>query len=234
MTPLGQVVRILTAPMVCLLLAHGASAQKSPLQQVLDQLDRSAAGFHSAQASFVWDQYEKVVDDHDMQKGTVYFRRAGNEVQMAADVKDPVPAKYVLYTGNKVQVYQSKIDQVTQYNVGKDKSAFESFLVLGFGGSGKDMMSSFDVTYAGSEKLDNADTVKLDLVPKSDKVRNTFNHIWLWINPVTGISVQQQFFAPSGDYRLAKYTEIQLNQKIPDSAFKIKTTGNTKFVSPQG
>ena len=234
MTPLGQVVRILTAPMVCLLLAHGASAQKSPLQQVLDQLDRSAAGFHSAQASFVWDQYEKVVDDHDMQKGTVYFRRAGNEVQMAADVKDPVPAKYVLYTGNKVQVYQSKIDQVTQYNVGKDKSAFESFLVLGFGGSGKDMMSSFDVTYAGSEKLDNADTVKLDLVPKSDKVRNTFNHIWLWINPATGISVQQQFFAPSGDYRLAKYSEIQLNQKIPDSAFKIKTTGNTKFVSPQG
>ena len=33
---------------------------------------------------------------------------------------------------------------------------------------------------------------------------------------------------------LAKYSDIQLNQKIPDSEFKLKTTGKTKFVSPQG
>ena len=48
------------------------------------------------------------------------------------------------------------------------------------------------------------------------------------------VSVQQQLFEPSGDYRLAKYSDIQLNQKIPDSEFKLKTTGKTKFVSPQG
>jgi hypothetical protein len=33
---------------------------------------------------------------------------------------------------------------------------------------------------------------------------------------------------------LAKYSEIQLNQKLPDGAFKLKTTGKTKFLSPQG
>ena len=38
----------------------------------------------------------------------------------------------------------------------------------------------------------------------------------------------------SGDYRLAKYSEIQLNQKLPDGAFKLKTTGKTRFISPQG
>jgi hypothetical protein len=46
--------------------------------------------------------------------------------------------------------------------------------------------------------------------------------------------VQQQFFEPSGDYRMAKYSDIQINQKLPDNAFKLKTTGKTKFVSAQG
>jgi hypothetical protein len=46
--------------------------------------------------------------------------------------------------------------------------------------------------------------------------------------------VQQQFFEPSGDYRLAKYSEIQMKQKLPEDVFKLKTTKKTKFVSPQG
>jgi outer membrane lipoprotein-sorting protein len=204
------------------------------LQRILSQMDQTAANFRTTQAAFVWDQYQKVVDETDTQKGTVYFRRAGNDVQMAADISDPVPPKYVLFTDDKVEVYQPKIDQVTRYNTGKDRAAFESFLVLGFGGSGRDLVKSFDVRYIGAEKVDGVDTEKLELVPKSIKVRNIFDHIWLWIDPSRGVSVQQELFAPSGDYRLAKYSDIHLNQKIPDSAFRLKTTGKTKIVSPQG
>src|SRR5580698_1215502 len=207
-------------------------AQTQP-QQILGQLDQTAANFTTAQAAFEWDQYQKVVDEHDLQKGMVYFRRAGGEVQMAADISDPKPPKYVLFTDSKVEVYQPKIDQVTTYNTGKDRATIESFLVLGFGGSGKDMLKSFDVSYLGSEKVGGVDAVKLGLVPKSVKVRNNFDHILLWIDPALGVSVQQQLFS-SGDYRLAKYSDIQLHQKIPDSVFKLKTTGKTKFVSPQG
>jgi outer membrane lipoprotein-sorting protein len=210
-------------------------AQPSPdLQRVLTALDHAAANFHSTQANFVWTQYTKLVDESDVQKGTVYYRRTGNQVEMAADVKEPVPPKYVLFTGNKVQVYQTKIDQVNEYDVGKNRAAFESFLVLGFGGSGEDMLKSFDVTYAGTENIDGVNTEKLDLVPKSEKVKNTFTHIVLWIDPTRGISVKQQFFAPGGDYRLANYSDIRLNEKVPDSAFKLKTTGKTKFLSPNG
>jgi outer membrane lipoprotein-sorting protein len=106
--------------------------------------------------------------------------------------------------------------------------------VLGFGGSGRDLVKSFEVKYLGTEKVDGVNTAKLELVPKSPKIRNTFDRIWLWIDPSRGVSLQQQLFEPSGDYRLAKYSDIQLNQKIPDSAFKLKTTPKTKVVSPQG
>ena len=225
----------ITISLVAALAQQPAQTQApEKLQNILSQMDQTAANFHTTQAAFVWDQYQKVVDETDTQKGTVYFRRAGGEIEMAADISDPTSPKYVLFSGSKVEVYQPKIDQVTRYNTGKDRSAFESFLVLGFGGSGRDMLKSFEVTYIGTEKVDGLDTAKLELVPKSLKVRNTFDRIWLWIDPERGVSVQQKLFAPSGDFRLAKYSDIQLNQKLPDAAFKLKTTSKTKVVSPQG
>jgi outer membrane lipoprotein-sorting protein len=222
------------AIMISLVVASAQTPDSDELQRVLSQMDKTAANFRTTQAAFVWDQYQKVVDEHDLQKGTVYFRRAGNEIQMAAEITSSDSPKYVLFTDSKVEVYQPKIDQVTRYNTGKDRGTVESFLVLGFGGSGKDMLKSFDVKYIDAEKVDGADTAKLELVPKSPKGRNTFDHIWLWVDTSRGVSVQQQLFEPSGDYRLAKYSDIQLNQKIPDSAFKLKTSGKTKVVSPQG
>src|SRR5262249_47903918 len=138
------------------------------------------------------------------------------------------------YSAGKVQVYQPKIDQVTEYNPGKNRSDLESFLVLGFGGSGQDLLKSYDVRYQGSEAASGAKAEERELVPKSAKLRNNIASIVLWIDPMRGVSLQQQFFEPGGDYRLAKYSDIQLNQKLPDSAFKVKTTGKTKVVSPQG
>jgi outer membrane lipoprotein-sorting protein len=218
------------------LLAGAAAAQTagSPaLKKVLDQMDRTAANFRTTQASFVWDEYQKVVNDTDSQKGMVYFRRSGGQIEMAADISDP-DKKYVLFTGDKVRLYQPKIDQVTEYDTSKHRDEFESFLVLGFGGSGQSMLKSFDVTYAGTEQVGGVSMEKLDLVPKDARIKNTFQHITLWIDPKLGISIQQQFFEPSGDYRLAKYSDIQVNQKIPDNVFKLKTTGKTKIVAPQG
>lgn len=211
-----------------------ARAQSSAdLERVLNQMDEMSAKFHSAEATLTSDQYSKVVDETDTQKGKVYFRREGKDIQMAADFAEP-DKKSVIYADGKLQMYQPKIDQVTVYNTGKNKAAVESFLVLGFGGGGHDMLKSFDIKSLGNETLNGIDTSKLDLTPKSDKVRNTFAHIILWIDPARGISIQQQFFEPSGDYRLAKYTDIQLNQKLNDQVFKLKTTGKTKTVSPQG
>jgi outer membrane lipoprotein-sorting protein len=210
------------------------SASNPALERVLKQMDNAAEDFKTTEANVLWDQYQKVVDEHENQKGKVYFRRNEKEIQMAADITDP-DQKYVLFSGSKVQVYVPKIEQVTVYNTGKNREAFESFLVLGFGGRGHDMLKSFQVKYLGEEKVDGVGTAKLELVPQAASVRNNIDHIILWIDPTRGISIQQQFFfGPSGDYRLAKYSEIKVNEKISDSVFKLKTTGKTKIVSTQG
>lgn len=201
------------------------------LESALNSMDKAAVDFKTAQTDFVWDQYQKVVDEHDLQKGTMYFRRQGSEVQMAADIASP-DKKYVLFSSGMVSVYVPKAGQVTEYNAGKNKADFETFLVLGFGGRGHDLAQSFDVKYAGMEQVQGINTAKLELTPKSQKVANMFQTITLWIDPARGVSVQQLFTERSGDYRLAKYSNIQLNQKLSNDVFRLKTSGKVTYVRP--
>jgi outer membrane lipoprotein-sorting protein len=125
------------------------------------------------------------------------------------------------------------VNQVNEYSAGKSRADVESFLVLGFGGAGHDLQKSYDVKFSGSETVAGINAQKLELTPRSAHLRNNLSRILLWIDPARGVSVQQQFFEPSGDYRLAKYSDIQLNQKLPDNAFKLKTNSKTKIISPQ-
>jgi outer membrane lipoprotein-sorting protein len=223
--------------------APQTAAESSPLDTVLKKMDTAAAGFRSTQAEFEWDTYEKVINEvDDIQKGTIYYRRAGKEIEMMADVKvagddpnklKPEP-KFVLFSKGKVLMYQPKMDQITQFDLGKNRADLETYVVLGFGGSGQDLAKTFDVTYVGPETINGVATAKLKLVPKSEKVRNTYKEIDLWIDLDKGISVQQQAFQPNGNYRLAKYSNIRVNEKINDDVFKLKTTSKTQTVSPNG
>jgi outer membrane lipoprotein-sorting protein len=222
------------ASLVC---GFGAAARPQPagactLECVLKKMDAAAATFHTTQADFTWDQYQKVVDEHDLQKGTVYYRREGNQTEMMAEIKQPEP-KFVLYRDGKIQVYQPRIEQVMVYQTG-NHSEIESYLVLGFGGSGQDLTKSFDVSYLGDETVEGIATAQLQLIPKSEKFRNNVAKILLWIDLNRGISVQQQFLQTQGDSRLANYSAVRVNAKIGNDVFQLKTTKKTQFVSPSG
>lgn len=208
-------------------------AEAPTLDSVLKKMDATAANFQSAQADFVFNQYQKVVDETDTQTGTVYYRRAGQQIEMMAEFKEP-DRKFVLYKDGKLQVYQPKIEQVMEYTAGANHQDFESLMVLGFGGSGQDLKKSFDVTYQGEETVENIPTAKLLLIPRSEKVRSNLPQIILWIDLERGISVQQKLMQTQGDYRLAKYSAIKVPAKINNDIFRLKTTGKTKFVSPSG
>jgi outer membrane lipoprotein-sorting protein len=210
-----------------------AQSSNSKLDNVLKKMDAAAANFHSAEANFVWQQYQRVVDETDTQTGTVYYRKAGSDIEMMAEVKQP-DHKEVLYKDGKLQVYQPKMNEVMEYSAGANRNELESYLVLGFGGSGQDLAKSFDLTYEGEENIDNQPTAKLQLIPKSQKVRNIFPQIFLWIDPRRGISLQQKFMQGEGDWRTAKYSDVKIPAKIGNDVFQLKTNKKTQFVSPRG
>lgn len=202
----------------------------SNLETVLSQMDSAAAQFRSAEADFSWDQYQKVVNETDSQKGRIYYRRTGKgDMQMAAHIQSP-DEKFLLFTDGKVRIYQPRIQQVNEYDAGKNRAEVETFLVLGFGGRGHDLPQQFEVKFDGNEEVDGVKTAKLELTPKSPKVKNMFNKIVIWVDPTRSVSLKQQAFEPSGDYRLAHYTNIKLNTRIADDTFKLHTSGKTKTV----
>src|SRR5213592_3575805 len=128
-----------------LLLAPAWAQQGSnaALENVLKKMDSTAANFRTTEASFVWDQYQKVVNETDTQKGKVYLRRSGKDMQMMAEITEP-DRKYVLLNEGKIQIYQPQIDQVTVYTPG-NREEVESFMTLGFGGSGHALLKSFEM-----------------------------------------------------------------------------------------
>jgi outer membrane lipoprotein-sorting protein len=215
---------------VALVLPAMAASDVS-LESVLTKLDQTAAQFHTAEARFTWIMFNSVVNDvAETETGTIYFRRNGQDIQMAADIDKP-ESKQVIFSEGKIELYQPKIGTVDVYDAGAHREEFETFLVLGFGSSGQDIRKSFDVNYGGEEKIDGTDTSKLELVPKSDKIKQHFPQIILWIDVQRGVSVQQKLMEPNGDYRLAKYSDIRLNQKIPNKVFKLRTSNNPKIVT---
>lgn len=207
-----------------------ARQTSTSLDAVLSQMDAAAARFRNAQADFKAETYQKVVNETDTQTGKIYFRRTGKgDTQMASQFEPP-DERYVIYADGKFRVYQPKIDQVNEYDAGKNRSEIESFMLLGFGGRGHDLQQQFDVQFGGNEEVDGIKTAKLELVPKAPKVKNMFDKIVIWADPTRAISLKQQFFEPSGDYRITHYSNIKVNTKIPDDVFKLHTTGHTKTV----
>ena len=139
--------KIVVAASVAMLLVVARAAVAAPptteekeRERVLRQLDEAAKTFHSTSADFEFDSIETdPVYDKDVQKGTVYYERKGTAFQMAAHIAEhngrPVPKIYT-YTGGVFKLFESAIDQVTTF---AKASKFESYLMLGFGASGKDL-----------------------------------------------------------------------------------------------
>jgi outer membrane lipoprotein-sorting protein len=211
-----------------------ADAASSPeAQKVLRELDAASLQFRSAQADFVWDTYERVVNETDTQRGAITFKRRGSSTLMAArffDAPNQPASKLIVYKDGELKMYQPKIDQLTEFAAGKNRSQAESFLTLGFGGSGAELEKSWDVTFQGMETISGVQTARLDLVPKQQKVKNMFSHVTIWVDPGRGVSLRQQFFEPNGDYRTTNFTNIRYNAAVSGKAFDIKTTSRTTVV----
>jgi outer membrane lipoprotein-sorting protein len=218
----------LSAAVACAVLfgAQMVHAQGCDTAKVLAQMDAASARFESTQADFKWDVLQTVVNEHDIQTGTIYFERTGGSTSMAAYIKQPAE-KIVFYTGGNLILIQPDIKQETIFSAGSNRGQYESFLTLGFGGSGKDLQNTWTVSCQGMEPIDGTSTAKLDLTPKQQSVANLFTHVTVWIDPTRSLSLKQIFYEPSGDNRTATYAAIKYNTRIPAEIFKPKDKGYT-------
>jgi outer membrane lipoprotein-sorting protein len=214
--------------------AFATPPDKMDLTEVLRQLDAAAAKFHSTSADFefVTEQTDPIYDK-DIQKGAVYYKRNGRAFQMAAHIREengkPVP-KDLTYSDGKVMLYEKLLNQVHV----KDAAKYESYLLLGFGASGKELVDKWDIKYLGPETLTDGKasvkTEKLELVAKDPDVRKLLPKVTIWVDPARAVSLKQVFDEGQGLSRSCYYSNIKLNPTLPDSDFTFKTDSQTQYV----
>jgi len=218
---------------VLLLTARVAlAAPADEKDKVLRRLDAVAANFHSTSADFEFDSVETdPLPDKDVQKGTVYYERKGKAFQMAAHIREengkPVPKVYV-YSGGSVRLYEKLINQVTTLS---KLSQYESWFMLGFGASGKDLESKWEISYLGTEKLDGVTTSILEMVPRDPAIRKNLTKVKMWVDLDRGVSLKQILYFGPSEYKVCVYFNIKVNQPLSKDAFTLETDKQTQYVN---
>ena len=229
--------KLVVAALMAVLLLAARAASATPAEEkakdaVLRRLDVAAANFHSTSADFEFDSVTTdPIPDKDVQKGKVYYERNGKTFQMAAHIETengrPEPKIYGIFAG-VVKLYEKLTNQVTTFS---KLGQFESWFMLGFGASGKDLEEKWEITYLGPEMLDGIKTEKLELVARDPAVRKNLPKVTVWMDTERGVSLKQIFDEGPGQYRVSVYFNIKVNQPLPKDAFTLKTDKQTVYVN---
>jgi outer membrane lipoprotein-sorting protein len=209
-----------------------ALAAPDEKEKVLRRLDETAKNFRSTSADFEFDSITTdPVPDKDVKKGVVYYERKSGSFQMAAHIREengkPVPKVYA-YSGGAVRLYEQLINQVTTLT---RAGQYESWFMLGFGASGKDLEQKWEIDYLGSETLDGTTTEILEMVPKDPAIRKNLSKVKMWVDPERGVSLKQILYFSSSEYMVCVYFNIKVNQSLPAGAFTFKTDSKTTYVN---
>ena len=185
-------------------------------------MDAASAKFTSAQATFKKDDYIKLIGDHTISNGSVYFLRTGGATEAGIKVDGP-GARIATYRKGILHDYTPKANCYSSFDSSANKGKTESFLTLGFGGSGKYLAAAWDITDQGTEIVEGIKAEKLELVSKDQGVRNNFSKVVLWMDLDRDVSVKQMFYAAgTGDTNTAVYSNIRLGGKVDTKPFEYK------------
>ena len=199
------------------------------IEGILGMMDKSAQDFRTLTADIEHIKYTAVVKDTSTETGHIFVRR---DEKMRIEIAKP-DLRTILRTGDSLFVYNSKINRVEEFDLGKNRSMVDQYVLLGFGTKSDNIRKSYLVSVVGEEELDHKKTVVLELTPKSEQIRNQIIKIQMWIDEASWLPIQQKFFeAGSGDYFLFHYINAMKNLKIGDGKFKQDWPKSVSRVKP--
>jgi outer membrane lipoprotein-sorting protein len=199
---------------VCLISA-AIGMQAQSVEPVLARMDQFAPTFRGMTADVEMKTYTALLSDTITENGTLKMQRLKNgDVRAIIDFSAQTSARVIAFLGRIVRIYFPKLKAYQDYEVGRNTDVLNQFLLLGFGSSGRQLAQSYQIAMEGSEKVAGQETTKLLLTPKDEKVKQHLAKIEMWIPENAAYPVQQQFYEPSGNYRLVTYTNIKINPAV--------------------
>lgn len=213
-----------------IVLATGLQAQS--LEATLARMDRAAAGFRGITANLRQVSHTAIINDTTEESGTItLYRPKPKDLRMLVEFTKP-DVRSVAYANRKAQIYYPKMKVVQEYDLGKQSSLIDQFLLLGFGTAGSELRKNYQVEYGGMETVNGVKADRLELTPKSREALNHVRKIEVWIGE-SGQPVQQKIHQPSKDYRLIAYGDLKVNPPLNDNSAKLQLPKGVKKETPQ-
>ena len=176
-------------------------------------------------------EYTKVtvlVNDKSTEQGRLFFRK-GKTPDVRIEMQQP-ESKVILFKKNKAEIYLPKINQIQEYSLEQNSGLVEGFLLLGFGAETGELMKSYTVKYLKEEEVGGDTTAVLELTPRTQSVSSRLTKIQMWVSEDSWMPAQEEFFEPSGDYLIARYTGVKINLRFPSSTFELPAAPGAKVV----
>jgi len=191
-------------------------------------MDDAAKNLKTLSAALEYTKVTVLVDDKSTEWGQIFYHKSkGPEILINFQKPD---AKTILFKKNKAEIYLPKINQIQEYDLGQHSGLVQQFLLLGFGTEAEALKKAYELKFLGEEELDGETTVLLELTPKRESVAAQLSKVHLWISEASWLPEQQKFFEASGDYAIARYSNVKVNRTLPSSTFRIRAPKDVKRV----
>ena len=201
-------------------------------ETILSRMDQAAPGFQAMSANIRLTTYVAVINDTTDEQGTLVMQRVKNgSVRAILDFsqqKDKSASRIIGIMGSTVLMVYPNAKTYQEIDIGKKSDLLQQFLLLGFGSSGKELAESYDITAAGEESLAGQETTKLLLVPKTASVRERLVKVEIWIPAKAAYPIQQRFYEPANNYRIAAYSQVNLKPAIKGKQLQLKPPAGYK------
>ena len=210
----------------------GVAAADNELDLALARMDQASSTFKGLTADLKKVSHLEVINKDEIDEGTIAVKRTkAKDMRVLIDIKRP-DAKKAMIGGAKAQIFYPKINEVQEWDLGKNRGLVDQFMLLGFGSNSRDLKDAYSIALGGTESIAGEKATRLELLPKSKEILAHFKKFELWVSE-QGMTVQQKMHQTGGDYISNTYTHIVLNSNLPDSAVKMDVPKNAKVVKPQ-
>lgn len=220
---LGTLALLLTAAFP----GHAASEK-----DILARMDAASATFKGMTAEITRVKFTAILNDRTEETGSMSVLRSGKNLQAKIVIEKP-NARSVAFQGDQVEIFYPKINTVQVFDVGKNRNLIDQFLLLGFGGSGKDLAKSYTIKAVGQEKVNGVATTRLVLTPKTAKVRESLKSVEIWVPEGEAYPVRQKFVEPSDDFTEVTYRGMKVNPGLTPAHLKLDLPAGVKREFPQ-
>jgi len=216
-----------------ILLSAAMILPAATLPEVLAKMDAAAPKFTGMAADVEKLEFTKVIADKSVESGTILIRRAKpKELHVKIEFTKP-EQRFITLRGVKAELYLPKIETVQEIDLGKQSDLVSKVVLVGFGTTGKELQSNYEVKLAGEETVSGQKTYHLNLVPKSSQLKAQFSKMEVWLAEDGTVPVQQKVLLPSGDYKTFTYSNIRYNPALSEESLALKLPKNVKREYPQ-